>query len=159
MVTSVHETAELVTLVFSGVTMLTAVLGTVVGLRQFSRQVRNRHLETAIQLRDKVKDFNLKHDLFSKLSDDDASLAQIDISERMNMLGTLEIVGLALKSGALDENMAANFFGFYAVNIRKSEYFLKGILVDSVYWREFSDFARRMEKHEQRQVSKSVKHG
>ena len=97
-------------------------------------------------------------DFIALLQEDDPALAKISFETRANILGWLEVASRAVSSGSIGEELAHNFFGFYAIAIRRSTNFCHDIPENSVHWMEFISFAERMARVVQRRAKSLRSH-
>lgn len=128
------------------ITAATAVIGTTLALVTFRHQVKTRQFEALVPIREQIKDLTKGMEFIAMLQEDSPDLAGISFETRANILGWLEVASTAVKSGAINEDIAYNFFGFYTIAIRRSKNFCHDIPENSDYWSEFYDFAKRMNK-------------
>ena len=135
----------------------TALIGTTIALQTFRHQARTRQFEALIPIRERIEDLTKGMDFIALLQEDDADLAKIPFETRANILGWLEVASTALTSGSISEELAFNFFGFYAIAIRRSTNFRHDLPESSVYWMEFHSFTKRMERVEQRKAKSHLK--
>lgn len=142
-------------IITSLITTVVALVGSSLALIEYRKQGKNRQIDTLIALRTTFEEVSRRHDLLTRLANDDPSLSTMSFADRAEILGLLEMVAAALRSKSLDLTHVHNFFGYYAIRIAASEHFLEGIPKDSIYWKEFSAFAERMKAVEANLISKA----
>jgi hypothetical protein len=87
------------------------------------------------------------------LDDDSLDLESADYTEKHNFLGFFEELAISVNSRVMSEEVAFYLFGYYAIRCWRSENFWVGDMMidkESIYWLLFRDFAKRMEKMEDR---------
>ncbi|MPN15528.1 hypothetical protein SDC9_162862 [bioreactor metagenome] len=142
-------------LIVDFVTLAITFGGILIAIMEYKRQGRTKCLEVAITLRDQFRNLYEATDLIEMLESDDQKLRNIPTQLRAQIIAHLEVVEFALRQESIDDEVAFNFFGYYAIYIRDSKNFCHDLAIDgSIYWSVFVEFVDRMVKIQNSQIKK-----
>ena len=134
-------TVKDVSIVVAGIVAFIGLLSGAIEYRRRGRQERAQHFLDS--RRRFLEDESFRH-ILNQLATDDATLSNIPIQERRNLVGFLEEVALMVDSKLIRLEVAHYMYGYYVLLVADSKHFWKGLDPDSQYWVVFRQFASRL---------------
>lgn len=151
---------DIITLAIAGVGAAIALMTFVRAVLEYRQQGRQRRSEQFFAFGRRVDEqptFRKIRDLLdaevAQAHDATAALSALPPPEKFDFLGAYEELALLVRSGLVRPEVAHYMHGYYALRCRDSKGFWKGAgapALDSYYWSLFAQFAREMDRLEQK---------
>src|SRR5689334_13698108 len=94
-----------------------AALGLGFGLREYSKQGRQKRTEVFLQMRHKMKTEPRFLKIFTMIEEDDARLQRVAYANKRDLLGLFEEIALMMNSGLIRKRVVHYMFGSYVLDV------------------------------------------